>query len=149
MDNTLDNAQQERFMALALQASTQALPHCLPNPPVGCVLVRNMQVIATGYTREPGHFHAEADALSQVSGSLRDVSAFVTLEPCSFHGRTPSCAKTLVERGISIVYVGLTDPDARNNGNGLQILREAGIPVVEQVHAAAVSQFLQPFLRVC
>lgn len=143
----MELARQQFFMTLALEASKRALPHCLPNPPVGCVLVRDMQVIATGYTRQPGHFHAEADALSQISGSLANVSAFVTLEPCSFHGRTPSCAKALAERGITEVYVGMTDPDPRNNGAGLQILRAAGIKVIEHGCADIVREFLAPFLH--
>lgn len=134
-------------MSLALQASQQALPDCLPNPPVGCVLVKDAQVLAVGYTRAPGQHHAEADALSQVDGSLQGVSVFVTLEPCSFHGRTPSCAKALIEREVDAVYVALVDPDARNNGAGLQMLRAAGIDVYEGVGGEAVARFLQPYLR--
>ena len=117
------------FMRLALLEGRRALPSCLPNPPVGCVLVRDGRVIASGFTQPPGQPHAEAMALSQLAGDLSDVVAFVSLEPCSFHGRTPSCAKALVNRGIRRVYVATLDPDPRNSGAGIEILRAAGIVV--------------------
>src|SRR5690554_3983961 len=101
-------------MALALLESQKALPACLPNPPVGCVLVRNEQVVSSGYTRAPGEYHAEADALAKIVEPMRGLTAYVTLEPCSFHGRTPSCADELVKRGIEKVVVALVDPDPRN-----------------------------------
>ncbi len=68
-------------------------------------------------------------ALSQVAGDLSDVTAFVTLEPCSFHGKTPSCAKSLVERGVRRVVVAMLDPDHRNSGAGIEILKAAGVEV--------------------
>lgn len=117
------------FMRLALLEGRKALPACLPNPPVGCVLVKDSRVIASGFTQPPGQHHAEAMALSQVSGDLSDVIAFVSLEPCSFHGRTPSCAKALVARGIKRVYVATLDPDPRNSGAGIEILKAAGVVV--------------------
>lgn len=88
----------ENFMYAALIAGEKALPGCLPNPPVGCVIVRHDRIIAEGHTQPPSQPHAEVMALSRLSGQLDDVTVFVTLEPCSFHGRTPSCAKALVER---------------------------------------------------
>lgn len=135
-------------MALALEQSRRALPDCLPNPPVGCVLVRDDTLIASGYTLAPGHWHAEAAALAAMTeSSLEGVSAFVTLEPCSFQGRTPSCAKALIERGIRTVFVAMRDPDPRNNGKGLAMLTTAGITVYENVFASEVAQFLAPFLK--
>jgi pyrimidine deaminase RibD-like protein len=118
-----------QFMALALDEGRKALPACLPNPPVGCVLVREGHVIAKGHTNPPGGWHAEAMALAQIEGSLADVSVFVTLEPCSFHGRTPSCAQELVKRQLPRVFVAMLDPDPRNSGAGIEILRRAGIEV--------------------
>lgn len=128
----------EDFMHLALVEGRKALPACLPNPPVGCVLVKDGKVMASGYTQPPGQHHAEAMALAQVSGDLSGVTAFVTLEPCSFHGRTPSCAKALVARGIRRVVVATLDPDPRNAGAGIEILRAAGVEVSVGVleHAA-------------
>lgn len=133
-------------MELALEESKKALPACFPNPPVGCILVKNGVVIASGYTREPGLPHAEADALDQYSGALGDVSAYVTLEPCSFHGRTPSCAQALINRGIGHVYVAMRDPDPRNNGKGVAMLKNAGIMVTENMMPEAISTFLSPYL---
>jgi pyrimidine deaminase RibD-like protein len=68
-------------------------------------------------------------ALSLLSGPLTDVTVFVTLEPCSFHGRTPSCAEELVLRSVARVYISMLDPDTRNNGAGVEILKRAGIEV--------------------
>lgn len=118
-----------QFMREAIREGRKALGQCAPNPPVGCVLVKAGEIIARGHTHPPGRFHAEAMALHQVRHSLADVTAFVTLEPCSFHGRTPSCAHALVRRGIGKVYVGMIDPHPRNCGAGIDILRQAGIPV--------------------
>lgn len=117
------------FMQLALDQGRLALPDCLPNPPVGCVLVKDGLVIASGYTQPPGQPHAEAIAMAGISGPLDGVTAFVTLEPCSFQGRTPSCAKTLVERAIGSVVVAMLDPDPRNSGRGIAILKAAGVDV--------------------
>jgi pyrimidine deaminase RibD-like protein len=117
------------FMRAALLEGRKALPLCLPNPPVGCVLVKDEKIIAYGHTQRPGMNHAEAMALSQVSGDLSSVVAYVTLEPCSFQGRTPSCAKALVASGIKRVIVAMLDPDLRNAGKGIQILRDGGLDV--------------------
>jgi pyrimidine deaminase RibD-like protein len=135
------------FMHLALLAGKKALPACLPNPPVGCVLVRNGEVIATGHTQPPGKHHAEAMALAQVAGNLSGVTAFVTLEPCSFQGRTPSCAKALVSRGIERVVVAILDPDPRNSGAGVEILKAAGVEVSIGVLEAQALEDLGPYLN--
>lgn len=134
------------FMRLALEEGRRALPACLPNPPVGAVLVRDGVVIARGYTQPPGRPHAEAMALAQVEGSLADCVLYVTLEPCSFQGRTPSCAESLVARNIGVVVVGITDPDERNAGKGLERLRSAGVPVFLGTLAQEAQQALGPYL---
>ena len=136
------------FMRVALSESMKALPACRPNPPVGCALVRNGVVVATGYTQPPYQPHAEPMALSQLEGDdLQDVSAYVTLEPCSFHQRTPSCAKGLISRRIGAVYVAIIDPHPRNQGLGIAMLREAGIRVEVGVLADEVDAFLSPYLH--
>lgn len=137
----------EKFMKLALAESFKALPACLPNPPVGCILVSNEKVVAKGFTQEIGGMHAEAHALSKVKGDLRDVIAYVTLEPCSFHGRTPSCAKALIKRNIGSVYLSVRDPDQNNNGKGVQLLLDAGINVVEGTLSDDVSEFIREYLN--
>lgn len=139
-------ASHETFMALALSESKKALPGCLPNPPVGCVLVRDGQVVSSGYTKAPVEYHAEANALAKCSGSLTGLTAYVTLEPCSFHGRTPSCADALIKYGIKRVVVALVDPDPRNNGQGLEKLRHAGVDVIEDIYSREVGEFLKQYL---
>jgi pyrimidine deaminase RibD-like protein len=125
----MNQNQAEKYMREAISEGRKALGKCTPNPPVGCVLVKDQEIISKGHTSEPGLPHAEAMALSQVDGTLDNVVAFVTLEPCSFHGRTPSCAQELVKRGIQEVYVGMIDPHPKNQGAGIKILREAGVLV--------------------
>jgi len=137
---------QRQFMYLALIEGRKALPGCIPNPPVGCVLVRRGRVVAKGYTNPPGHMHAEAMALSLLPGPLVDVTAFVTLEPCSFHGRTPSCAEALVERKVARVYISILDPDTRNSGAGVKILERAGIEVSVGLLEDIARKDLGPYL---
>lgn len=111
----------QQYMLQALQASHQALPDCQPNPPVGCILVKNDKVVSVGYTQKVGGNHAEVEALNHYDGDMEGVTAYVTLEPCSFVGRTPACANTLVKAGVKHVVVAMLDPDPRNNGRGVAI----------------------------
>jgi pyrimidine deaminase RibD-like protein len=136
----------EHFMQLALVEGRKAIALCQDNPPVGCVLVRHGTVIAAGHTNAPGGPHAEAMALLQLQGTAADVIAYVTLEPCSFHGRTPSCARAFVTAGINTVYIGIIDPDPRNNGRGVELLRSAGVTVEVGVLAAQARAELLPYL---
>ncbi len=136
------------LMQVALSEGKKALPLCLPNPPVGCVLVRDGNIIARGHTQPPGKFHAEAMALSQVSGNLSTLTAYVTLEPCSFKGRTPSCAQALAASGIRSVFVAMLDPDPRNAGAGIKILRNAGIEVKVGLLEAEAQIDLTPYLLI-
>jgi len=135
-----------KFMREALAEGRKALPECRPNPPVGCVLVRDGKVIARGFTQPPYQPHAEPMALAQVTGDLSDVVAYVTLEPCSFHNRTPSCAKTLIEAGIRTVVVGMPDPHPRNSGEGVRMLRAAGLTVIEGVLEDQAQRDMGPYV---
>jgi len=135
-----------QFMREAIEEGKKALPACRPNPPVGCVLVRDRRIIARGYTQIPYQPHAEPMALRQVEGDLTDVLAFVTLEPCAFHQRTPSCAKEMIARRIGSVYVALIDPHPKNQGRGIQMLRDAGIPVVTDFLREEAAPHLSPYL---
>ncbi len=138
--------QHTRFMRAALQEGRKALPGCLPNPPVGCVLVKEARIVAAGFTQPPGERHAEAMAISQISGDLSEVTVFVTLEPCSFHGRTPSCAKALIDRGIKRVFVAMLDPDPRNSGAGIALLGAAGVSVEVGMLGREALEDLGPYL---
>ncbi|ART62616.1 bifunctional diaminohydroxyphosphoribosylaminopyrimidine deaminase/5-amino-6-(5-phosphoribosylamino)uracil reductase RibD [Kushneria marisflavi] len=135
------------FMRQALAASRLALPHCLPNPPVGCVLVSRGTIVARGHTQPPGHCHAEAHALSQLA-TASDLEAFVTLEPCSFHGRTPSCAQALIDFGIRRVNVAMIDPHPLNQGRGIEMMRRAGIEVRIGIEQALMARFISPHLDI-
>ena len=137
-----------QFMADALAESRKALPACRPNPPVGCVIVGESRILARGFTGPPGEPHAEAAAIFALGsgGDATGLAAFVTLEPCAFAGRTPSCAKAIVDRGIGSVFVGIIDPDPRNSGSGVQLLREAGVYVEVGILEHAVRSFLEPYL---
>ena len=137
-----------RFMAAALAESRKALPACRPNPPVGCVIVAGDRILSRGFTGVPGAPHAEASALASLSfnGSAARLSVFVTLEPCAFQGRTPSCASALVARGIGSVFVGIVDSDPRNNGRGLRLLQDAGVHVEVGILEREVTAFLAPHL---
>jgi pyrimidine deaminase RibD-like protein len=136
----------DAHMREALREGRRALPACLPNPPVGAVLVRGGAIVARGFTQAPGQPHAEAQVLAAVPGDLADAVLYVTLEPCSFHGRTPSCAAAIVERGLRVVHVALTDPDPRNDGRGLRMLREAGVEVHVGALRSEAARELGPYL---
>jgi pyrimidine deaminase RibD-like protein len=135
-------------MEEALAASAAALPACRPNPPVGCVIVRGQEIVARGYTGPPGTPHAEAAALANLASDIdrSSLTAFVTLEPCSFRGRTPSCALALIASGIPHVVVATVDPHPKNRGRGLDLMREAGLAVELGVLEQRVLDFIEPYL---
>lgn len=131
-----------RFMALALSLGRRGLGHVWPNPAVGCVIVNDGRIVGRGWTQDGGRPHAEVVALAQAGTQARGATAYVTLEPCAHHGKTPPCADALADAGVKRVVVALTDPDPRVNGQGIARLRTAGIEVVEGVlaHAARTDQ---------
>lgn len=135
-------------MLTALDQSRKALPQCLPNPPVGCVIVDNEKIVAQGYTQPPGKPHAEANALNHIQGKAFDfLKMYVTLEPGSFYGRKPACALTISEdTRIHEIYVSILDSDPRNNGQGLEIIRKAGKTVYVGLCANEVNTFLRQYL---
>jgi len=118
------------FMQRAINLAKNGRFTTTPNPNVGCVLVKDGQVIGEGFHRQAGQGHAEVNALAQVKGSAKKATAYVTLEPCSHYGRTPPCSKGLIEAGVSRVVVGMQDPDPRVAGRGLAMLEAAGISTV-------------------
>ena len=122
------------WMSLALAQARLALPISYPNPPVGCVIVRDGRLIGQGHTQQAGGPHAEVMAMrdAQARGeSLQGATAYVTLEPCSHHGRTPPCADALIREGLARVVVALHDPNPLVAGQGVARLRAAGIAVEE------------------
>lgn len=123
------SALDHQYMAEALRLAARGLPSTDPNPRVGCLLVRDGDVVGSGWHRAAGEPHAEALALRQAGPDARGAVAYVTLEPCSHVGRTPPCADALIEAGVGEVVAAMPDPDPRVAGRGLARLRAAGIRV--------------------
>lgn len=122
------------WMQAALALARRGLGRTWPNPAVGCVLVRDGRLIGSGFTQPGGRPHAETEALAQAGRQAdgrgaRGATAFVTLEPCSHHGRTPPCADALVAAGIARAVIATGDPDPRVGGQGISRLEAAGIEV--------------------
>lgn len=115
-----------RFMARAIQLGWNGLYTTHPNPRVGCVLVRDGEIIGEGFHVRAGEGHAEVNALKQAADA-QGATAYVTLEPCSHFGRTPPCAQGLIDAGITRVVAAMVDPNPDVAGRGLQMLRDAGI----------------------
>ncbi len=124
-------------MRLAIALGRRGLGQVWPNPAVGCVLVRDGVVVGRGWTQPGGRPHAEVGALRQAGEAARGATAYVSLEPCAHFGKTPPCAYALIEGGVSRVVTALTDPDPRVSGMGHDLLRAAGVIVVEGVEAEA------------
>ena len=115
------------MMARALQLAVRGLWTTSPNPRVGCVVVRDGEVIGEGWHEKAGEPHAEVHALRVAGDKAKGATAYVTLEPCSHHGRTPPCAKALIGAGVSRVVAAMTDPNPLVAGQGLAMLQTAGI----------------------
>ena len=122
-----------RFMQLALRLARKGYGATSPNPMVGAVLVKKGRIIGRGWHRRAGLPHAEIEALRDAEKRRKNpkgATLYVTLEPCSTHGRTPPCSDAIITAGIKRVVVGAIDPNPRHAGNGLKILKGAGIDVV-------------------
>jgi diaminohydroxyphosphoribosylaminopyrimidine deaminase/5-amino-6-(5-phosphoribosylamino)uracil reductase len=117
------------FMAQALRLAERGNASTKPNPRVGCVLVRDGGIVGSGWHQRAGGPHAEVFALRESAGRAHGATAYVTLEPCAHHGRTPPCADALVAAGVARVVVACEDPFPQVAGNGLARLRDAGIAV--------------------
>ena len=137
------------MMRAALALARRSLGRTWPNPAVGCVIARDGRVIARGRTRDGGRPHAEADALAQAGDAAKGATVYVTLEPCSHHGKTPPCADALISAGVARVVSALEDPDPRVKGQGHARLKAAGIAVEVGEGAAQAAEINAGFfLRV-
>lgn len=141
-----DAAEDQRFMAAAIRLSLRNLGRTATNPSVGCILVKDGRVLSTGVTDIGGRPHAERIALAQAGEAARGATAYVTLEPCSHHGKTPPCADALIEAGVARVVVAVRDPDERVSGRGFSMLEAAGIAVETGVLAADGRRALAAYL---
>jgi diaminohydroxyphosphoribosylaminopyrimidine deaminase/5-amino-6-(5-phosphoribosylamino)uracil reductase len=116
-----------QWMGRAVRLASRGRYTTRANPQVGCVLVRDGQLVGEGFTSPPGQAHAEVNALADANGRARGATAYVTLEPCAHFGRTPPCADALIEAGVSRVVVANVDPNPQVAGRSVLRLREAGI----------------------
>ncbi len=123
----------KRYMALALSLGQRGQGACWPNPSVGCVIVRDGRIVGRGWTQPGGRPHAETEALKQAGDAARGATAYVSLEPCAHHGKTPPCAQALIDADVARVVSAIEDSDPRVAGQGLAMLREAGIKVTTGV----------------
>ncbi|MCU4312778.1 bifunctional diaminohydroxyphosphoribosylaminopyrimidine deaminase/5-amino-6-(5-phosphoribosylamino)uracil reductase RibD [Acinetobacter variabilis] len=121
--------QDQIWMRRAIELARQGQYSTKPNPNVGCVIVKDSVVVGEGFHPKAGQPHAEVFAMRQAGKQARGATAYVTLEPCAHYGRTPPCAKGLVEAGVAKVIVACPDPNPLVAGKGVQILKEAGIKV--------------------
>ncbi|MFA7240988.1 MAG: bifunctional diaminohydroxyphosphoribosylaminopyrimidine deaminase/5-amino-6-(5-phosphoribosylamino)uracil reductase RibD [Sulfuricellaceae bacterium] len=120
-------ASEYEYMARALQLAENGLYTTSPNPRVGCVIVRDGEIVGTGWHERAGEPHAEIHALREAGAAAHGATVYVTLEPCSHYGRTPPCAQALIEAGVARVVVAMKDPNPLVAGEGLEMLRQAGI----------------------
>lgn len=142
-----------RWMRLALTEAERGLGRTAPNPPVGAVIARDGRLLGTGWHRAAGRPHAEREAIADALArhgreALRGAALYVTLEPCSTHGRTPPCTDGIMETGISRVVYACRDENPDHQGRADAILRAAGIEVRSGIAEAAALRLLRPFFKV-
>ncbi|PXX76982.1 bifunctional diaminohydroxyphosphoribosylaminopyrimidine deaminase/5-amino-6-(5-phosphoribosylamino)uracil reductase RibD [Rivihabitans pingtungensis] len=135
------------WMAQALRLAAQGLFTTTPNPRVGCVLVRDGQLVGSGWHRRAGEPHAEVHALAEAGAQAAGATAYVTLEPCSHHGRTPPCADALIAAGVSRVVAAMTDPNPLVAGRGLARLAAAGVSAEHGLLAAEAAELNKGFIQ--
>lgn len=140
-------ANDARHMARALELARKGVYSTHPNPRVGCVVVRDGETVGEGWHVQAGGPHAEVYALRQAGDRARGATAYVTLEPCSHHGRTPPCADALVAAGVARVVVAMQDPNPQVAGQGLERLRQAGIAVTCPLLATEARALNPGFLK--
>ena len=138
------------YMRRALQLARGGEGRTAPNPMVGAVVVADGRIIGEGFHRTCGGPHAEVNAIASVAEAdrklLKDATIYVTLEPCSHYGKTPPCAKLIIDTGIPRVVVGASDPNPLVAGRGIRMLREAGIDVTENVLAEECAELNRRFM---
>jgi len=140
------SAAESAFMARALRLAERGVYTAHPNPMVGCVLVKNGEIVGEGWHERAGEAHAEINALRAAGDKARGAIAYLTLEPCSHEGKTPPCAPALIEAGISDVVIAMQDPFPAVSGNGKAALEAAGIKVRSGLMEAAARALNAGFL---
>jgi len=140
-------ADDHTYMARALQLAARGLYSTSPNPRVGCVIVKDGKIIGEGWHQKAGEPHAEIHALMQAGMASQGATVYVTLEPCSHHGRTPPCADALVGAGVAKVIAAAQDPNPNVSGSGLARLKAAGIEVSSGLMEAQTRELNEGFFK--
>lgn len=139
----------ETWMRLALDEARKGVGRTAPNPPVGAVIVKNGELLGSGWHRAAGWPHAEREALAAAAGrDVRGATIYITLEPCSTHGRTPPCTQGLIDAGLARVVYACVDRNPDHAGRADALLKAAGIEVMSGVCAAEAEKLLRPFFKV-
>mgnify|MGYP000601287690 CR=1 FL=1 len=134
-------------MARAIQLAKKGLYTTEPNPRVGCVIVKDNKIIGEGWHEKAGEGHAEVNALKQAGAEAKNAAVYVTLEPCSHHGKTPPCADALITAGVKRVVAAMQDPNPLVSGNGLTKLAQAGIEVESGLMEAQAEELNPGFIK--
>ena len=137
----------EKYMRMAIELAKKGAGAVNPNPMVGAVVVKNEEVIGEGYHKFFGGPHAEVYALEDAGKEAEGAAIYVTLEPCSHYGKTPPCAKKIIDMGIKKCFIGSSDPNPKVAGKGVAMLKEAGIEVVENVLKEECDEINQVFFK--
>lgn len=149
MIEMIQSSEDKKWMARALEEGWKGMGLTAPNPPVGAVLVKEGREVASGWHQKAGLAHAERDALSKVkAGGAAGATLYVTLEPCSTHGRTGACTEALIEAGVSRVVYGMRDPNPGHAGRADAILRDAGIKVDSGILKSSCEELIRGFAMV-
>ncbi len=137
----------EKIMRRAIALARRGVGKTAPNPAVGCVIARDGAIVGEGWHRKAGTPHAEVHALRQAGRSARGADVYVTLEPCSHHGKTPPCAEALIAAGVRRVFAAMVDPNPKVSGRGIGLLRAAGIEVQVGLLESESLLLNEPFLK--
>jgi diaminohydroxyphosphoribosylaminopyrimidine deaminase/5-amino-6-(5-phosphoribosylamino)uracil reductase len=135
------------WMQRCLTLARQGLGRTAPNPMVGCVVVKDGEVVGEGFHPKAGEPHAEVFALREAGDRAQNATLYVSLEPCNHFGRTPPCSEAVVRSGVTRVVVGMVDPDPRVSGGGIERLRTAGIEVIVGVEEQACRDLNEAFIH--
>ena len=134
-------------MRRAIELAKKGGGYVHPNPLVGCVVVKDGEIIAEGYHEKYGEYHAERNALLRCKSETKSASLYVTLEPCCHCGKTPPCTEIIIEKGIKKVFVGILDPNPLVAGKGVKILQDAGIEVEVGLCEDEIRELNKVFLK--
>jgi len=140
----------EHYMQLALKEAEKGLYFTKPNPAVGCLIVKNNHILATGYHAEYGQDHAEIAALKKINFNAKDCDIYVTLEPCAHQGQTPPCVDSIIKSGIKRIIAPFKDPNPLTNGNGFKKLQDNGVTVITNIQkeqAYDLNRFFMHYMK--